>query len=285
MRRKHVLLISLSTVTAIVSSLVAYSTKLQPTDEPQWFSSWVYGKRATLAFALLALSWLGAIVEWVRAYLAERHHDKAVLQRIVDDFARTQFKSRVRKNRLTVFKVTSGFRCFGYSMVRLPLLEKGYKWRAASRLKFRSNYLGIYLRASETRNVKSTTALRISDNPDECEGMAGLVWEETSCILPNLPKIDPADVRRVSSLDALPFDHPIRQYARATNIRDIVLLQSMENLARHFMGYIIRRSDGTPWGVILLDSEEEHCPFETPGGAPFAEKLSDCARVLGKVVT
>ena len=265
---------------------MAYALKVDATNWPAWLSSWFVSHRPGLSLALLGLSVAGTLVELGRSYIERRHGYKPALQRLLDDFAAREFKGRAKKNRLTLFKATSGLRLFLYGLARLPLFEKSHKWAALRRLRPRRRYLGVYVRASEARNRRSTTALRVSDTAAECEGMAGSVWEEGACLLANLPKIDPREVRSITALDTLPEHHPIRVYARGTNIRELVLLQSMEHYARHFLGCLIRRQDGTPWGVLLLDSEEETCPFPDDGtGGDFGQRFFMLAAVFGKLIT
>jgi hypothetical protein len=286
MRPRTSWLVALSTITSFVAALVVYASKVSAADWPQWLSEWFISHRPLLALGLLCLSILGTLVEAVRWYIEKRHGAKGALQRLLDAFANSEFKGRAKKNRLTLFKTTSGFRVFSYGLIRLPLLDQVHKWRALKRLRPRWKYLGVYLRASEARNRKSTTALRVSDSADHCEGMAGLVWEEGACMLANLPRISAARVRDVAKFDSLEASDPIRIYAESTNIRDLVLLQSMEHYARHFMGYLIRRQDGTPWGVLLLDSEEDVCPFPTDAaGGVFGQKLAMLAQVFGILIT
>lgn len=135
------------------------------------------------------------------------------------------------------------------------------------------------------RNAKSATALRVSDDPAECEGMAGLVYEEGFCIASNLPRISKADVAPVCDLRELPASHPVRRYAEATRISDLTLLKAFENFGSHYMGVLIRKNNGTPWGVLLLDSEEERCPFPQNGdGAHTRERLESYARMMSKLV-
>jgi hypothetical protein len=284
-RSKARALVTLSTATSVLAALGYYATRAKQGDSPIWLSSWAVTHRPTLAEWLLGLTVLSAITEWIRAIWMERLENKRVLQRLLDDFSTRQFRLRSRKNRLTLFRAVPGWRAYLLALRRLPLLGKRHKWKALWRTKFGDTYLVVFLRASDSRSPKSAVALRVSDHAASCVGMAGLAWEENFCFKGNLVKPNPDEVRRLRNWDSVPATHPIRQYAEETNVKDIVLLASVDNFARHFMGTLIRRADGKPWGVLLLDSEDEACPFttNTTGGA-FGQRFNALAGLLGKFV-
>lgn len=285
MRSKSKALLTLSTATSVFAALGYYATRAKEGDPPTWLSGWALSHRPTLAQWLLGLTLLTAITEWIRAIWTDRLENRRVLQRLLDDFSAREFPLRSRKNRLTLFKAMVGWRAFLIAVRRLPLLRKPHKWKALRRIRFGDTYLVVFLRASDARSPKSAVALRVSDQAASCEGMAGLAWEENFCFKGNLAKPNPDDVHRLRTWDSVPATDPIRQYAEETNVKDIVLLASVDNFAGHFMGTLIRRADGKPWGVLLLDSEDEACPFttNTTGGA-FGQRFNALAGLLGKFV-
>lgn len=75
--------------------------------------------------------------------------------KVLADFSKALSKDRMKWNRLTLFKATNGWKQLLWSAVTLPLLDKSHKWRAWRRIKARGKYLGVYLRPSEVRNVRS----------------------------------------------------------------------------------------------------------------------------------
>lgn len=162
------------------------------------------------------------------------------------------------------------------------------KWKALARLRPRHKYLTVYLRPGGTRNQHSIVALRVSDSPETCEGVAGLVWENGSYLLSNLPSITPAEVRAVKNFTDLASGSPILEYLQATNLNGEngwCVMQSMEHFARHFMGFRIQKKDGNFWGVVLLDSQQEQCPFgSSKTGGPLGAKLADRAQVFSTLL-
>lgn len=277
-----VLFAALSTLLAKAASL---ANSVSEKDWPADLSVWLVAHKKELAFWVFVSTAIGAVVEVVRAYLDERHQFKKVVEHLVDDCAKQCFQSRGKKNRITLFKVTVGWRHFLWGLVRLPLLGKPKKWAALFGIRPTNSYLGVYYRPADVRNRKSATAFRVSDLADECEGMAGFVYEEGFCLVSDLPAISRHQVHTLSDLNSLGSSHPVKKYADATRIHDLRLLKSFENFARHFIGVRISRSNGTTWGVLLVDSEEQSCPFPSPsGGGKVKEQLDQTARMIGKLV-
>ena len=286
MRPKSTLLVALSAATTILAAVVVYASRVSEGDAPAWLSTWAVAQRATLAVALLVLTVVAAGIDVTRAVVADRLENKEVLRQLLNEFSARNFPDRrARRNRLTLLRATKGWRAWARALWRLPLFGTRHKWRAWRRISFRSTYLVVYLRATDARSPKSATALQVSDQELLCEGMAGRVWEEGYCFRGELPKLRAEDVRKVTDLSKLPHDDPIREYAEATNVRDIVLLHSFDNFGRHFMGTVIRRADATPWGILLLDSEDDTCPFLPEGtGGQFGDRFQELALALGKFV-
>lgn len=279
-------LVTLATVTTITAAFVAYASGVRRNDEPLWLSVWADTHRPLLALLLLGCSALAAIAEWIRAFTATKQENRATLQRVLNDFAAREFPEKGRKNRITLFKAVSGWSALLHAIRRTSVFAGRHKWKSVRRIRLRGTYLIVFLRSVDARSQKSGTVLRVADEPQHCEGVGGRVWEENFYFLGNLPEITVDAVRSATKLlEDLPVAHLVRRYAEATNIRDLTLLRSMDTFARHFMGSLIRRSDGTVWGVLLLDSEDRNCPFPTNStGGKFGDRFKDLARLLGKIV-
>lgn len=286
MKRSGRLLATFSTLGSLLAAWVTYSTRVSVGDEPKWLVDWTLANRSTAAALLLVVTVMIAVADWIRLYLSSRHEQKNILLKIISDYSKTLFADRTRHNRLTLFKLTNGWRVWIWALIRLPKFDKSHKWLALLRVNPRATYLGVYLRPNGVRNRTSCAAFRVSDDPEECEGVAGLIWEQGYVILPNLPRVTRSKIRELDSLQDLPADDPVYQYAEATNVRDIRVLKACDHFARHFVGSVIRKGDGTSWGVLLLDSEDDDCVFATEGDASalHAQRISDCARIIGKIV-
>lgn len=267
--------------------LLTYATRVTPGDWPAWLSNGASNYKSGIALWVLASSVCLAAVDWARVSFASRQQEKATLQKILNDFSKSLFSDKAHRNRITLFKLTTGWRVWRSALRRLPVFDKGHKWKALSRVKLHAEYLMVYIRPMEVRNRLSCAAFRVSNDPDHCEGVAGLIWDQGGqVVIPDLPRIERAEVRKLLTLEGLQTDNPIYQYAAATNSRDIRILRSCEHFARHYVGTLIRKGDGTAWGVLLLDSEDENCSFATEGELQTLNitRFNDYSRLIGKFV-
>lgn len=280
-------LASLSTVAVVLAAFVTYTQRLSPGDKPQWLVDWALQQKALLAAILLGVALFIAICDWVRAFIVGHQQNKIVLHKILGDLSRVLFPNGARNNRLTLFNKVTGWRVYLRAMRRLSIFSRGHKWRALVRIRPRHEYLCTYLRPPEAKGQKSTAAFRVGDGSEECEGVAGLIWDaDGQIILEDLPDIAKDSVRKLASDDELARSDDIKLYAEKVNIADLRLLQSCDNFARHFYGTLIRKSDGSAWGVLLLDSTDDVCPFtsESTVSQSFIQRFNDYARVIGRIV-
>jgi hypothetical protein len=222
----------------------------------------------------LVLLGIAVIIQSVSAWIGPAAFRHETIQQSLD-YLSQQVVGRPRQNRITIFKKVSGFRALVTGLWRI----KGRVWRKEKRAKLKTlltlewfaDYLMVYSRSSEARQPRSTTCWRISDRAEECMGVAGLIWEEGRKAIPSLPKLTPShieEMRKAESLEQLSQRAPndaIRRYLDKTGKADLNQLKTVEVFARHFFGEVIQTKDG-PWGVLLLDSEADECPFAVSGG-------------------
>lgn len=276
-------------ILVIAARLSEYASKARPGDPPQWLSAWASTNRSGIALSVLILSMIVPVNDMFQRRFARRHAARPFLQRTLDEYASRYFpKQSERKNRLTIFKETSGWTAMLYGFVGLRAFRSRATFRRICALRPGRKYLGVYVRSSEARNKKSFTMLRISDASDGCEGMAGHVWENGSCCVVDLPALTQVEVGKVARLSDLAPGHPVRVYAESTNLgRDekLIALKAVRFPARHFIGELIRRPDGQRWGVLLLDSEDPDCPVLPGSSTPADHWLKECATFAGKLVT
>ena len=285
--RLRILLLFLSTLTLLASAAVTYALRVQPGDPPAALSRWFIENRPLLALGLLVIAVTTALLEWIRFFTAQRTERKTAIQRVVDDFAETIFKGAVRQNRVTVFRAISGWKVWRNGLAILHVGRDLAKWQRLWRVKTHATYLSVYVRAAASRYVSSATALQVSDDPAKCEGVAGRVWEEGLFVLTDAPPITPEQVRATKCLSELSANHPVRIYAERTNVAEerLTLLRSMQHLGHHFCGSVIKRRDGTLWGVLLVDSDDASCPLKDKVQRDLIiYRLSERARLLGLIV-
>lgn len=271
----------------VVSKVSEYASRARAGDPPRWLSTWAEINRPNIALAVLFLSALVPLADLVRSEFQTRHAAKPFLKRLLDEYASRYFEKEAEKrNRLTIFKFTTGYAVLFYGIVGMRALKSRPYFRRLLQIRPGRKYLGVYTRSSEGRNAKSFAVMRASDQSDECEGMVGHTWENGSCCVVDLPHVTREDVRRVTDLSTLALDHPVRVYATVTRLdKNFTALKSVRNPARHFIGQLIRCPDGQKWGVVMLDSEDPHCPVLPGSNSPADVWLRECAAFAGKLVT
>jgi hypothetical protein len=229
-----------------------------------------------------------AVLDLLKDYWDRRHQTDLVLDKILNELSRALFPNAARHNRITLFNRTRGWRVFLWMLIRMPVRSKAYRWKAMWRIRWMGDYLGVYLRPMGTKGKKSSAAFRVSDVSEECEGVAGHIWDLAGqWMIYGLPKVDTKVAHNIASQQELDSNQTVKTYAADTNMLSYKVLYTCDEFARHFYGTLIRKSDGSPWGVLLLDSFQEECPFIANGNPieSFINRFNDFALILGKIVS
>ncbi len=250
---------------------------------------YAFGAAITIAALLFA-------AQIAQAWFGQPAFRKQTVQAIIDDLA-VELPGKGRKNRITIFRRVKGWRAFLIGSMRLLRPP----WHPSKRAKFRalrrllrhpfSDFLFPYLRSSEGRSSVCVATFRVDDREEECECMAGRAWIDGFFALPNLRRLrksqrDQIPELTIETILGRPPQDTIRRYVEDSWIRNTEQLHSFETFARHFMGHEIDTGMRRPWGVILLDSDEEECPFDaaSPTGGTFGEVFRTHATSLGHIL-
>lgn len=271
-----------SILVTIVAAFSAYASRLSPGVASSGFQLWLHGQREAMSIALLVAAVAGGVKEGVRAYLGTRHAARPVLQRMIDEFSKTHFKDRERHNRVTLFKKTRGWKIFWLGVLKIGGWRRPHRWKYLRSIHHQADYVGVYVRARGSRNRHSSVAWRISDVKDDCEGVAGLIWEEGGMVFIECQaEVDTAKLSQVNRLEDLAADNPTAIYASATNIKSLDSIRPLRNFGRFFCGTVIKHA-GEPWGVLLIDSQDDVCKFGE--GSVTRDKLGELALSIGQIV-
>jgi hypothetical protein len=276
-----------SALAAVLAGTIAYFDDLDNKTDPPWLVQHAITYKSKIALALFVLTVILTVCDFLRDYIESRNSEEKVVAKILDDLSKTLFPQGGRQNRITLFKRTEGWRTFCWGLIRLPIFKRTHKWRALWRTKWRDSYLSVYMRPMDTKGRRSTAAFRVSDESQECEGIAGQIWDDAGQkIVIDLPRMDQNAIRRIRSQSELDADPTIKAYASSINMLNYKSLDACDHFARHFFGTLIRKSDGEPWGVLLLDSFEDKCPFTIDGkpAETFVQRFNDYAKLIGKIV-
>jgi hypothetical protein len=249
----------------------------------QDLAAWTRDHSSGITFVLAgAIAALALFKEWPSSF----GYQRSTLEKLLDQFAKEQFKGRAKVHRLTLYKEVSGR--YAYWVGRWRLFrrhgDQSRKRAALETIDVRARYLYAYARASEARNRRSTAAWKVSDRKDECEGIAGLAWEEGFCVAPDLPKLKEGSLSSISTLYDLPQTDVRTKYAASINVKNPALLRAMDTYARHYMATVVLVG-GKPWGVLVLDSESTMCPFSANGsGGSVGKQFKSFAKQLTHVL-
>lgn len=284
----------LQSLLALTAAFATYARNVEATDRPAWLATRaVVVKDHALLLGLAAAAGI-IVVQFLAVWIGHYTVRRAALQRIADTLA-SQLPGRAKVNRVTIFRVASGYRAVLVCLWRLRwrywLEPRKRRLKRLWRMPWAAEYLVPYVRSSGARNPNSASAFRVSDREHECEGVAGLAWEEGFLVRPNLPPITHDDVRKVESWDSLQkrrANDPVKRYATLTGMRSLEHLQAFSQYGRHFMGTVIMSpaDKSKPWGVLLLDSEQASCPFDgtDPTGGCFGQQFKSTSEILGGLV-
>lgn len=238
----------------------------------------------TLFWTAILIAGSAAAKEWVPAF----SYSRKTVEKLLDQYAKDHFGGRAKHHRLTLFKLSAGWKTWIRGWTRLLIRPREWKTKGAAlnRIRPTGAYLYAYARTSSARNRKSPACWRVSDRPEDCEGVAGLAWETDFCTVPDLPKLKSGVLRSVTDLNGLDESDPKRTYAHRIRVSDVRVLHAMETYALHYMGAVISVK-GEPWGVLLLDVEDGPCPFTAtkPQGGPAGEEFRNFAHQLSHVLS
>lgn len=128
------------------------------------------------------------------------------------------------------------------------------------------NYLIVDTRCGHPFQQISSTMFRVETNEAKhCEGIVGYIrFTNLTACKPDLPDIADIDLEKFKDLSDIKNRQDrksIAEYMTAGHIREFNNLRKMHSRARHFLGAPINKKDGSPWGVLLIDSLAEQNPF------------------------
>lgn len=253
---------------------------------------WFQPRSSTLTFWSAGV--LG-LVNILGAFLDRQRVTNAIVERILDGMVKNHFNDKPQVNRLTLFRTMSGWRLMPIAFIRLFIHEDrgGKRWRSIFQTLLRNpghTYVFPYIRAKHARHRHSCIPLRVSEEDYElCEGVAGHVWAHGWLVLsPSVTgTLNAGGTKR--GFGWYKDDAKARLYAEATFIKDPKILDGMSHPANHFVGVAIQRHEGHGvWGVLLLDSIEQKCPFPkegTKGYRSFRSHFEEDAKTLSRILS
>jgi hypothetical protein len=125
------------------------------------------------------------------------------------------------------------------------------------------SYLHVYIR--EGSFAKSFTMFRVEeDNAVNCEGVVGRIRFEKgdSVLYSGLPDVSSILLSKIDLSNSRNKESKVvKEYMERGFIKNLDSLRAIHFRARHFLGSVIYKEGGLSWGVLLVDSNDEVCPF------------------------
>lgn len=263
-------------------------TRSKPCPDAGWLPETALWLKPHALDAILYATLLGFIVQAGERAFGAWAFRKGRVEKFLDKIVGAQLKADPRQHRLTLFKRVRGPKAKLLAIWRLKNVEdknvRRRKWATARAIRLRGTYLYVYARAAHARNRASSVAWRIYPDQGGSEGIAGRAWDEGDVVIArDLPLIQPQALNGVRTLGEAGPD--VQQYAEMANIRDIVQVKAMRHVAQHFMGVMIETPSGEPWGVLLVDSMKEQCPFPKAQEKTFRKQFRDYATMLSLLLS
>lgn len=222
----------------------------------------VSNKLKTVIFCGLYIFIYTVFPKWVFPYNDKNKLIKDIMQRVNTEL----LGGSLQQHRVTLFKEVNYFNALIRNYIALVYhLFHINRWKA--KLYFRILPRGHYLVVSRRHGLhceRSSTMFRIDKNNVEDNGIASYIrCMESSLHKPDLPEINDIDFKNIRSIREVAKNRrkEVARYMREGFIRDFNCLRLLHHKARHFYGTIITKKDGTPWGVLLVDSIGTFDPF------------------------
>jgi hypothetical protein len=203
-----------------------------------------------------------AVVQTVKDVFYPRQKNQEMRFKIMDTMIEELFYGDRQHVRITVFKDAN---VFMHLWIYLRLLVRNLRAK-----KYRLPPKGKYIYVKERRATEyehSKTFLYYSpDTRKKCHGVAGHVRQSLEeIVVKDLPDIEHINLNELDMNKRRSADvRNVRKYMENGHLRDLETLRRINKLARHFYGNILQNSDGTPKGVLVIDSWQANCPFDDP---------------------
>ena len=279
---------------ALVAGLVAAAQNVNDKTDPPWFREFILKYQPSLPLVAFGLAFIVFLAQLGQGIWGPPRYRKATVQQVVDGLVST-LPGKAKHNRITLFRRVKGWRALLYGLWRLSPRPwhpaKRDKLKALWRIEWWADYLFPYIRSSEGRNPRCVSVFQVGELAKDCEGMAGRAWEDGFFARGELPRMRDTHRTLMGTLTVeeirgrAPQDR-LRVYVEETRIRDTNQLRAFQTFARHFMGQTISTGGPRPWGVMLLDSDEDSAPFDTEDetGGTFGEVFRTHGATLGYIL-
>lgn len=211
-----------------------------------------------------------AVIPAIKDIYYPRQQHKIMRRKIMETMMQDLFGNNMGSVRITVFRDANMFR---HALIYAKLLLENLKsnvWK----LPRKGKYIYIKERLGTEFTESKTFFYYSPETRKKCQGVAGVVRQSLEeIVVKNLPDIETIDLSTVNIKSRKSSDSKkVLEYMDNGHVRDLETLKRIHVRAKHFYGNILQNSDGTPKGVLVIDSTLPECAFEDPS---VMEKLSN----------
>ena len=238
-----------------------------------------------LTAAVARTIWVSQIIIGIflypRAYIREKK--ETIIKHIYSDL----FGEDIRQHRVTLFKEI----CYPHALWRyLCAVCFHMRPKYFRRFRLHISYFpcpGQYLIINVREGIykRSRTMFRVEEDIEEkCQGIVGRIrfLKGTGTVVNDLPDITNIDLYNIDLSNPRKNETKIvSEYMNKGYIKDINSLRRLHMKARHFLGSVIYRKGGKPWGMLLVDSIAPNSPFNDA----LVDKFKIYSQVLTDIVS
>ncbi|MBW7957431.1 MAG: hypothetical protein H3C68_06005 [Deltaproteobacteria bacterium] len=174
-------------------------------------------------------------------------------------------------HRVTLFREVGYLRVFirNYcNLFRHLFSNNRWRWNLYLLPPQYGKYLIVDVRCGRPYQNNSSTMFRVEPYEEkDCDGIAGYIrFSNSKACITDLPDISQIEFKNYKNLEEVayrPDKKKIREYMEYGYIKEFTALRKMHSRARHFLGTVINNKDGSPSGVLLIDSVANSNPFNS----------------------
>lgn len=261
MSRKQKALLAIQIICAFVLAILPFidQTVISHAEDAirRQFYTLLYAHKTYLTIVCAAVV---ATVPALKEILYPRKQHKAMRVKIMDTMMEELFEGDRQNVRITLFKDANGLRHVWIYTILV--------WRKIRMWKLPWPPWGKYVYVKERQGTEfplSKTFFYYSpETRKKCQGVAGIVRQsQEEIVVKDLPDLDEVDLTQIDMNKRKAANVKIvRDYMEKGHIRDFETLRRIHRPARHFYGNILQNIDGAFKGVLVIDSWQNHCPFD-----------------------
>jgi hypothetical protein len=187
---------------------------------------------------------------------------RKIISGVLDHIIKSRFNGEFDNNRITVFKISSGWGCIlkllwkkcAFNFITEP---KRIKQKIIFPNPFRK-YLWISSRVGQPSEDGSITHFLVPRNKNEFEGVCSKAVYTKKPVFVTLPELNRTEFESAKCIDDLPnqaIKDKVKNYMKLSHISDFDMLKSINRTSMEIWASPIFKGKNI-WGVLVFDQEQ-----------------------------